>query len=75
MYSTHFNLGISLKKDLLLLEKDVSDSHGLKKICPGIRHDVFNSQDQVRVSTPEYAIEHGADYLVMGRSFFNHKDE
>ena len=62
-------------KDLLLLEKDVSDSHGLKKICPGIRHDVFNSQDQVRVSTPEYAIEHGADYLVMGRSFFNHKDE
>ena len=62
-------------KDLLFLEKDVPDSHGLKKICPGIRHDVFNSQDQVRVSTPEYAIKNGADYLVMGRSFFNKDKE
>jgi orotidine-5'-phosphate decarboxylase len=61
-------------KELLMLKQSVPDSHGLKKICPGIRHDVFNSQDQVRVTTPEDAIKSGADYLVMGRSFFN-KDE
>jgi len=56
-------------KDLKILE----DVEGLKKICPGIRYDVYNSQDQVRVSTPEDAINNGADYLVMGRSFFKDK--
>ena len=57
-------------KDLLLLKEDILDSHELKKICPGIRYDIDDKQDQIRVSTPEEAIENGADYLVMGRSFF-----
>ena len=43
----------------------------LPTCCPGIRYDVDDKQDQIRVSTPEEAIENGADYLVMGRSFFN----
>ena len=42
----------------------------LKKICPGIRTDPC-SDDQVRVATPQQAFDKGADYLVMGRSFFN----
>ena len=41
----------------------------IKKICPGIRLNRTND-DQVRVSTPEDALSKGADYLVMGRSFF-----
>ena len=41
----------------------------LKKICPGIRHGDTND-DQVRVATPQAALEAGADYIVMGRSFF-----
>lgn len=57
-------------KDLLLLKEDILDSYELKKICPGIRYDIDDKQDQIRVSTPEEAIKNGADYLVMGRSFF-----
>jgi len=41
----------------------------LKKICPGIRHRDTND-DQKRVATPQAALEAGADYIVMGRSFF-----
>mgnify|MGYP001139607510 CR=1 FL=1 len=43
----------------------------IKKICPGIRYDINDTQDQIRVATPEKALADGADYLVMGRSFFN----
>ena len=42
---------------------------GLKKICPGIRNNPGND-DQVRTATPEQAFAAGADYIVMGRSFF-----
>jgi orotidine-5'-phosphate decarboxylase len=42
----------------------------LKKICPGIRSNP-TSDDQVRSCTAEEAFSAGADYLVMGRSFFN----
>lgn len=54
-------------KDLIYLKDNIK----LKKICPGIRYDVYNSQDQIRVATPEEAFKNGADYLVMGRSFFS----
>jgi orotidine-5'-phosphate decarboxylase len=36
-------------------------------VVPGIRPSGSNGHDQVRVLTPEEAIEKGADYLVIGR--------
>ena len=57
-------------KDLNMIKAFIPESESLKKICPGIRSDVYNTQDQVRVATAEQAINDGADYLVMGRSFF-----
>lgn len=43
--------------------------NNLKKICPGIRIKPMGD-DQIRTATPEEAFAAGADYLVMGRSFF-----
>ncbi len=39
----------------------------LKVIVPGIRSKESDSDDQIRVATPEDAIKDGADYLVVGR--------
>ena len=36
-------------------------------VVPGIRPKGSNGHDQVRILTPEEAIERGADYLVLGR--------
>jgi orotidine-5'-phosphate decarboxylase len=36
-------------------------------VVPGIRPEGSNGHDQVRVLTPQAAIEQGADYLVVGR--------
>ena len=36
-------------------------------VVPGIRPAGGNGHDQVRVLTPAAAIEHGADYIVVGR--------
>jgi orotidine-5'-phosphate decarboxylase len=36
-------------------------------VVPGIRPRGSNGHDQVRILTPEEAIERGADYLVLGR--------
>jgi orotidine-5'-phosphate decarboxylase len=36
-------------------------------VVPGIRPEGSNGDDQVRVLTPEEAVERGADYLVIGR--------
>jgi orotidine-5'-phosphate decarboxylase len=36
-------------------------------VVPGIRPAGSNGHDQVRILTPEEAIERGADYLVLGR--------
>ena len=44
--------------------------HALSRICPGIRLTSTND-DQTKVATPREAINAGADYLVMGRSFLN----
>lgn len=40
-------------------------------VTPGIRLANENKHDQKRVVTPEQAIQHGSDYLVMGRSITN----
>lgn len=57
-------------KDLMYLQNS-----SLKKICPGIRTHSDAKDDQKRTMTPEKAIETGADYLVMGRSFFNNNTQ
>lgn len=44
----------------------------IKKICPGIRpHWYSEDDDQLRVSSPKYAIQNGADLLVIGRPILN----
>lgn len=39
-----------------------------KLVTPGIRLLEDNSDDQQRICTPKQALEHGSDYLVIGRS-------
>ena len=43
----------------------------LRKICPVIRQVNMDDDDQIRIATPDTAIQDGADILIMGRSFFN----
>ena len=47
----------------------------LMKICPGIRQVNMDDDDQIRIATPDTALQGGADLLVMGRSFFNGGEE
>ena len=48
----------------------------LKILSPGIRLvQPKDNDDQVRVGTPRKTLQLGADYLIMGRSFFNHLEE
>ncbi len=50
----------------------IQDIKRIKKICPGIRPSWYSEKDdQVRISTPKFAIEHGADLLVIGRPILN----
>ncbi len=39
-----------------------------KVLCPGIRPEWSNKNDQKRLATPSVAIKEGADYLVIGRA-------
>lgn len=43
-------------------------------VCPGVRPRGVDEDDQVRVVTPEAAIEAGATYLVVGRPIRNAED-
>ena len=43
-------------------------------VVPGIRPAGSNGHDQVRVLTPEEAVERGADYLVVGRPITDSSD-
>jgi len=43
-------------------------------VTPGIRPSWTPPDDQKRIMTPKEAIRGGADYLVMGRSIFQHSD-
>ncbi len=36
-------------------------------VCPGIRPDWFEKNDQQRIVTPKQAMENGCDYIVVGR--------
>jgi orotidine-5'-phosphate decarboxylase len=42
-------------------------------VTPGIRLADANVHDQKRIMTPQAALNHGADYLVMGRSITEHQ--
>jgi orotidine-5'-phosphate decarboxylase len=52
-------------EDVSLVREVVGEESCL--VVPGIRPAGSNGHDQVRVLTPEEAIERGADYLVVGR--------
>ena len=56
--------------------RDVRDACGDEfcLVVPGIRPAGANGDDQVRVLTPAAAIEHGADYLVVGRPIIASED-
>lgn len=45
-----------------------------KILCPGIRPDWSNKNDQKRLATPSVAIKEGADYLVIGRAVTSAED-
>jgi orotidine-5'-phosphate decarboxylase len=41
---------------------------GLEILVPGVRLAGTATNDQVRVTTPEHAVEAGANYVVLGRT-------
>lgn len=43
-------------------------------VTPGIRSDGESTDDQKRVATPSFAIQEGADYLVVGREILRSSD-
>lgn len=52
-----------------------STHQSLFKVVPGIRPAWYQQKDdQNRVNTPQYAISHGANLLVIGRPISSHKD-
>lgn len=54
---------VSSARDLDYIKKDIS---GLKFITPSIRL-MDSGDDQKRFTSPCFAVEHGSDYLVVGR--------
>ncbi len=50
--------------------KKIKETCGVdfKVLCPGIRPAWSTKDDQKRIATPKFAIEQGADYLVIGRA-------
>jgi orotidine-5'-phosphate decarboxylase len=48
--------------------------HGPVIVTPGIRASTGESHDQRRVGEADAALEHGADYLVIGRALINSPD-
>ncbi len=47
---------------------------GLPKVCPGVRSEGIDANDQKRVDTPGQAIKSGASYLVVGREIIQASD-
>ncbi len=45
-----------------------------KVLCPGIRPDWSNKNDQKRLATPSIAVKEGADFLVIGRAVTSAED-
>jgi orotidine-5'-phosphate decarboxylase len=63
-------------QEIATVRKVVGDK--MKIMVPGIRiketADSICKDDQKRTSTPEYVIQCGADYIVLGRSLYTSKD-
>jgi orotidine-5'-phosphate decarboxylase len=47
---------------------------GLRRVTPGIRPAGTDANDQARTATPEEALRHGADLLVVGRAITGARD-
>ena len=63
------NLGLILSPHELPLAVEVENAtHPLLKVCPGIRFADDQKNDQKRISTPQDAFAHHADYVVIGRA-------
>ena len=63
---------VSSPKEATLIKSDVSEA--LCCVTPGIRFDDDASGDQKRITTPQQAIDLGADMLVIGRSVTQAED-
>ncbi|MDR0915312.1 MAG: orotidine-5'-phosphate decarboxylase [Endomicrobium sp.] len=63
---------ISSPLEIDLIKKECGKNFNV--ITPGIRLNNNNHDDQIRVATPLYAINKGADFIVMGRSILNSKN-
>ena len=72
--SIYFNFNVILSPLDLPIFNIYDTIHKFKRACPGIRLNDSND-DQVRTSTPKYAIKHGADYLIIGRPLKRNKIE
>lgn len=59
-------------EDVRVVREVVGDAFML--VVPGIRPAGSNGHDQVRILTPEEALEAGADYLVIGRAITDSPD-
>jgi orotidine-5'-phosphate decarboxylase len=52
----------------------IKKQYDLKVVTPGIRSPEGEKGDQKRIATAQFAFNHGADYIVVGRPIINEKD-
>jgi orotidine-5'-phosphate decarboxylase len=65
--------GVVVSGDDVSVVREVLDDEACV-VVPGIRPTGSNGHDQVRILTPEEAIDRGADYLVVGRPITGSSD-
>lgn len=65
--------GVVVSGDDVAVVRDVVGAEAVL-VVPGIRPAGSNGHDQVRILTPEEAIERGADYVVVGRAISESSD-
>ena len=52
-------------------EANIASKYGLAAVTPGIRLESNSKDDQKRIATPEWAVNNGASFIVVGRSITN----
>lgn len=65
--------GVVVSGEDVAVVREVTDE-SFCLVVPGIRPAGSNGHDQVRILTPEEAVERGADYLVVGRPIIESRD-